>query len=185
MRAGMNGGPPQMVLEAPGLDNYQCSRAPAAICVFSQVKESEYVFSVFDAALGKPSELTKIPLPKTGVSWSLSPDGRSIAVAAFAADDNRIHLIPLSGRPARDLVVKNGAGFNSVDWGADSKGLFLSSNPTGLRQSLLYVDLAGNAHPIWQSNSAWPNWAVPSRNGKYVAMPRANVDSNVWMTENF
>jgi Tol biopolymer transport system component/DNA-binding winged helix-turn-helix (wHTH) protein len=185
IRAPVSGGPPQMVLEAPGLDNYQCSRAPASICVFSQLKKSEYVFSLFDAAVGEPRELTKLQLPRTGWNWSLSPDGSSIAAVTFAADDSRVHLISVSGGSTRDLVVKNGSGFNSVDWTADSKGLFLSSNPTGMRQSLLYVDLAGNAYAIWQSDSVWPNWAVPSRNGKYVAMPRANMDSNVWMTENF
>jgi len=82
-------------------------------------------------------------------------------------------------------VVKNWTGFNSIDWAADSKGLFIASNPTGSMQSLLYVDLAGNAHPIWQVNSIWPSWAVPSRNGKYVAIPAPTVDSNVWLAENF
>lgn len=185
MRAPVSGGPPQMVLEAPGLDNYQCSRAPATICIFSEVKKSEYVFFVFDSALGKPRELTKIQLPEGDPNWSLSPDGTSIAIVTFAANNNRIHLIPVTGSPARDLAVKNGSGFNSVDWGADSKGLFLSSNPTGLRQSLLYVDLAGNAHPIWQVDNIWPSWAVSSRDGKYVAMPKINMDSNVWMMEKF
>jgi len=185
MRASMNGGPPQMVLEAQGLDNYQCSRAPATICVFSELRKSEHAFFIFDPTLGKARELAKVRLPGANWNWALSPDGRSIAAVTFGADDNRIHFIPVSGGPSHDLVVKNGSGFNSVDWAADSKGLFLSSNPTGLRQSLLYVDLAGNAHPIWQMDNLWPNWAVPSRDGKFIAMPRANMDSNVWMTENF
>jgi len=185
MRASMNGGPPQLVLEAPGLDNYQCSRAPATICIFSQLRNSDHVFSIFDATLGNARELAKVRLPGANWNWSLSPDGRSIAAVTFGADNNQIHFIPVSGGPPHDLVVKNGSGFNSVDWAADSKGLFLSSNPTGLRQSLLYVDLAGNAHPIWQMDNLWPNWAVPSRDGKFIAMPRANMDSNVWMTENF
>jgi Tol biopolymer transport system component len=174
-----------LVLEAPGLDNYQCSRAPATICIFSQLRNSDHVFSIFDATLGNARELAKVRLPGANWNWSLSPDGRSIAAVTFGADNNQIHFIPVSGGPPHDLVVKNGSGFNSVDWAADSKGLFLSSNPTGLRQSLLYVDLAGNAHPIWQMDNLWPNWAVPSRDGKFIAMPRANMDSNVWMTENF
>jgi Tol biopolymer transport system component/DNA-binding winged helix-turn-helix (wHTH) protein len=185
MRASMNGGPPQMVLEAPGLDNYQCSRAPATVCVFSQLRNSDHVFSTFDETLGKARELAKVRLPGANWNWGLSPDGRSIAAVTFGAENNRVHLIPVSGGPIRELVVKNGSGFNAVDWAADSKGLFLSSNPTGMRQSLLYVDLAGNSHPIWQSDNLWPSWAVPSRDGKFIAMPRANLDSNVWMTEHF
>jgi hypothetical protein len=80
--------------------------------------------------------------------------------------------------------VKNWSGFNSLDWAADSKGLFVNSNPAGLRESLLYVDLAGNAHQIWQVNRVWPSWAVPSRNGKYLAILGPTIDSNVWMAEN-
>jgi hypothetical protein len=82
-------------------------------------------------------------------------------------------------------VVKNWSGFTSIDWAADSKGFFVASNPAGLRQILLYVDLGGNAHPVWQVNNILPSWAVPSRNGKYVAIPASTVDSNAWMAENF
>jgi Tol biopolymer transport system component/DNA-binding winged helix-turn-helix (wHTH) protein len=184
MRAPINGGPPQIVLQAPAIVNFQCSRAPAAICAFSQLEPKEFVFSVFDPAIGKPHEVAKLE-QTLDWNWGLSPDGTSIAAVTFGATDNRIRLLSLSGQPTRELVVKNWYGFRSVDWAADSKGLFVASNPAGSRQSLLYVDLAGNAHPIWQVNSIWSSWAVPSRNGKYVAIPASTVDSNVWMAENF
>jgi Tol biopolymer transport system component len=184
MRAPIDGGPPQIVLEAPAIVNFQCSRAPAAICAFSQLEPKEFVFSVFDPAIGKPHEVAKLE-QTLDWNWGLSPDGTSIAAVTFGATDNRIRLLSLSGQPTRELVVKNWYGFRSVDWAADSKGLFVASNPAGSRQSLLYVDLAGNAHPIWQVNSIWSSWAVPSRNGKYVAIPASTVDSNVWMAENF
>jgi len=166
MRAPINGGPPQIVLEAPAIVNFQCSRAPAAICAFSQLEPKEFVFSVFDPAIGKPHEVAKLQEQTFDWNWGLSPDGTSIAAVTFGATDNRIRLLSLSGQPTRELVVKNWYGFRSVDWAADSKGLFIASNPAGSRQSLLYVDLAGNAHPIWQVNSIWPSWAVPSRSGK-------------------
>jgi Tol biopolymer transport system component/DNA-binding winged helix-turn-helix (wHTH) protein len=185
MRAPINGGPPQIVLEAPAIVNFQCSRAPAAICVFSQLEPKEFVFSVFDPAIGKPHEVAKLQEQTFNWNWGLSPDGTSIAAVTSGPTDNRIRLLSLSGHPTRELVVKNWTGFNSIDWAADSKGLFIASNPTGSMQSLLYVDLAGNAHPIWQVNSIWPSWAVPSRNGKYVAIPAPTVDSNVWLAENF
>ena len=185
MRAPINGGPPQIVLEAPAIVNFQCSRAPAAICAFSQLEPKEFVFSVFDPAIGKPHEVAKLQEQTFDWNWGLSPDGTSIAAVTFGATDNRIRLLSLSGQPTRELVVKNWYGFRSVDWAADSKGFFVASNPAGSRQSLLYIDLAGNAHQIWQVNSIWPSWAVPSRNGTYVAIPASTVDSNVWMAENF
>jgi Tol biopolymer transport system component len=185
MRVPINGGPPQLVLDAPAIVNFQCSRAPAAICAFSQLEPKEFVLSAFDPATGKPHEVAKLPEQTFDWNWGLSPDGTSIAAVTFGATDNRIRLLSLSGQPTRELVVKNWYGFRSVDWAADSKGLFVASNPAGSSQNLLYVDLAGNAHPIRQVNSIWPSWAVPSRNGKYVAIPASTVGSNVWMAENF
>ena len=183
MRAPISGGPPQIVLEASAIVDFECSRAPASICVFIQQKPKEFVFSVFDPAIGKPHEVAK--LQELTAGWGLSPDGTSIAAITFGSDDHRIRLLSLSGQPTRELAVKNWNGFTSVDWAADSKGLFVTSNPAGLRQSLLYVDLAGDAHQIWQTNNIWPSWAVPSRDGKYVAIPALTADSNVWMAENF
>jgi serine/threonine protein kinase len=183
VRAPVNGGPPQMVVEAPAITNHQCSRAPAVICVFSQQGPKEFVFSVFDPATGNPHEVAK--LQPGSWNWGLSPDGTSIAVAKIGAGNNRIQLLSLSGQPSRDLSVKNWTSFTSVDWTADSRGLFVTSNPTGWSSSLLYVDLAGNAHELWQVKSITPIWAIPSRNGKYVAIPAPTADSNVWMVENF
>jgi len=185
VRAPINGGPPQVVLEAPAIGNYECSRAPASICAFGQEKPKELVISVFDPATGKPHEVAKLQRQTADWVWALSPDGTSIAALTFGATDNRIRLLSLSGQPARELVVKNWSRFTSMDWAADSKGLFVASNPVGSRQSLLYVDLAGSAHQIWQVDSIWASWAIPSRNGKYVAIPAPTVNSNVWMAENF
>jgi hypothetical protein len=47
------------------------------------------------------------------------------------------------------------------------------------------VDLAGNAHQIWEVNHVWASWAIPSRNGKYLAILAPTADSNLWMAENF
>jgi len=109
----------------------------------------------------------------------LSPDGK---IHAWREP----HPIAVTfGQPTRELVLKNWNTFSSVDCTADSKGLFVTSNPTGWRSSLLYVDLAGNAHEVWQARSAAPTWGIASRNGKYVAIPSPTTGSNVWMAEGF
>jgi Tol biopolymer transport system component/DNA-binding winged helix-turn-helix (wHTH) protein len=183
MRAPISGGPPQIVLEAPAIGNFECSHRPAAICAFGQENPQELVISVFDPGIGKWHEVAK--LQKETLGWGLSPDGKSIAAFTSGATNNRIQLLSLSGQPTREITVKNWSGFSSLDWAADSKGLFVSSNPAGLRQSLLYVDLAGNAHEIWQVNHVWPSWAIPSRNGKYLAIRAPTIESNVWMAQDF
>jgi WD40 repeat protein len=185
MRAPINGGPPQVVLEAPAIGNFECSHAPATICAFGQEKPKELVISVFDPAIGEPHKVATLQKHTDDWAWGLSPDGKSITAYTFGAANNRIRLLSLSGEPSRELIVKDWSGFNSLDWASDSKGFFISSNASGLSQSLLYVDLAGNAREIWHVNYIWPTWAIPSRNGKYLAILAPTIESNVWMAENF
>jgi hypothetical protein len=63
--------------------------------------------------------------------------------------------------------------------------LFVTSNPTGWRSSLLYVDLAGNAHELWQVKGRFQSWGIASRDGKYLAIPAPTTSSNVWMAEGY
>ena len=182
MRAPINGGPAQTVLEAANIVNYQCSRSPADICVFSQAGPKQLVFSVFNPLSGNPREVAK--LGWTG-DWSLSPDGTLIAAVTFTASGSQIQLISLSGRPTREIAVKGWNSLTSLDWAAEGKGFFVSSNPTGRLSTLLYVDLMGNAHALWQVKNFQATWAIPSRKGKYVAMPAPTVGSNVWLVDNF
>ena len=185
MRAPINGGPPQVVIEAPLINVQECSRAPATICAFSQGGAQEFVLSVFDPANGKSHEVVKRPQAAGGWNWGLSPDGTSFALVTFGPADNRIRLLSISGQPTREITVKNWSGLMSVDWASDSKGLFVTSNPTGWSSSILYVDLAGNAHELWRVKSPMQIWTIPSHNGKYVAISAPTIGSNVWMAENF
>ena len=153
--------------------------------MFSQQAPKEFLFSTFDPVSGNPHQVAKLEEAIAGWNWSLSPDGTLIAVLAFSVNDNRIRLLSLSGAPTREFTVKGWNSFTTVDWGADGKGLFVTSSPTGRTSTLLYVDLTGNARSLWQVSSYMPAWAIPSRNGRYVAIPAPTVESNVWMVENF
>jgi eukaryotic-like serine/threonine-protein kinase len=185
VRAPINGGPTETVLEAPGIANQQCSRAPATVCVFNQQAPKALLFSTFDPLNGNPRQVGKFEAPTAGWAWSLSPDGALIAFLTFGVNDSRIRLLSPSGAPAREITVKGWNSFTTVDWAADGKGMFVTSSPTGRTSTLLYVDLMGNAHSLWQVSSYQPAWAIPSRNGKYLAIPAPTVESNVWMVENF
>jgi serine/threonine protein kinase len=185
MRAPINGGPPQIVVEAPSIVNYQCSRAPANVCVLGTIEARQDVLSTFDAVKGNPHEVVRPEETANGWNWSLSPDGTWIALGTFSASNNRIRLMSPSGQPTREITVKDWNSFTSIDWAADGKGFFVSSNPTGRLSTLLYVDLMGNAHSLWQAKNFQATWAIPSHNGKYVAIPAPTVGSNVWMVDNF
>jgi serine/threonine protein kinase len=185
MRAPISGGPPQTVLEAPYIINYQCSRVSADICVLSQAEPKQFVFSTFDSVKGNPRQVAMLEESANGWNSGLSPDGTFVAAITFSNDDNRIRLLSLSGQPNREITVKGWNSFTSLDWAADEQGFFVSSNPTGRLSTLLYVDLMGNAHALWQVKNFQATWAIASHNGKYVAISAPTVDSNVWMVENF
>jgi hypothetical protein len=170
------------VLEAPNIVNQQCSRAPAAVCVFSQQEPKAFLFSTFDPVNGNPQQVAKLEEERpAGWSWSLSPDGTLIALLAFGSNENRIRLLSPSGAPTREVTVKGWNSFTTVDWAADGKGLFVTS-PTGRTSTLLYVDLTGNAHSLWQVNSYQPAWAIPSRNISPFPRPRWRAMCGWWRT---
>jgi hypothetical protein len=113
-----------------------------------------------------------------------SPDGSRLGFIEYNALEGRIRLLSLKGDPDRDFVVKGWAGFNSVDWAADGKSLFVSSqSPTSM--TLLHVDLEGNATPLWDQRGVWRTWAIPAPNGRELAISSVARSSNVWMIENF
>jgi WD40 repeat protein len=153
--------------------------------VLSKAEQKQSVFMMFDSIKGNQQEVARLEHTANGWNWSLSPDGTFIAAGTFSASDNRIRLISLSGKPTREITVKDWNSLTSLDWAADGKGFFVSSNPTGRLSTLLYVDLVGNAHSLWQVRNFQATWAIPSHKGKYVAIPAPTVGSNVWMVENF
>jgi serine/threonine protein kinase len=185
MRAPLQGGPSQLVLEASNIINFQCSRAPTGVCLLSQAEPKDYSFSVFDPVKGTVRQAAKLEETPSGWNWGLSPDGTLIAAVQIGATQHQIRLVPLAGQPTREITVKNWNNFMSLDWAADGKGFFISTNPTGRLDTVLYVDLAGNATPLWQVKNFQAAWAIPSHNGKYVAIPAPTTECNVWMVENF
>jgi serine/threonine protein kinase len=185
MRAPAQGGPSQLVLEAPNIINFQCSRRGAGACVLSQAEPKDYAFSVFDPMKGTLRQAAKLEETPSGWNWGLSPDGTAIAAVQVGANQHQIRLVSLTGQPAREITVKDWNNFMSLDWAADGKGFFISSNPTGRLDTVLYVDLDGKATPLWQVKNFQAAWAIPSRNGKYVAMPAPTTECNAWIVENF
>jgi Tol biopolymer transport system component len=183
MRVPLVGGPTQRLLEAPAINNFQCSRSPARVCVMSQQQGDHLIFSRFDPLSGSPQPLRS--MQEGGLyNWSLSPDGAWLALVDVNTGGH-IRLLPMAGGAGRAIDVKDWSGFVSVDWAADSKALFVSSNPTGRQSNLLYVNLQGAVHPLWKVSTNGPSWAIPSRNNHYLAIAAPSVEINAWMVNHF
>ena len=178
---------PEPVMEVPRFSNYACPRAPADVCFVGQDSEDgqKLTVSAFDPLTGKAHEVLTVGIhPGEHFNWMPSPDGSRIVFMEFNTMEGRIRLFSLKGEPERDFVVKGWAGFNSVDWAADGRSLFVSSqSPTSV--TLLHVDLEGHATPLWDQRGAWQTYAVPAPNGRELAIAGMTSGSNVWMIENF
>jgi serine/threonine protein kinase/Tol biopolymer transport system component len=187
MRVSVGGGTPQLVMEAPGLSNLACTRAPSKICLFGQIGPDgkTVILNSFDPLQGIPRPEVTVDVRSGGLfNWMPSPDGSWIAFSEFNPLEGRIRLLSLKGRPERQIVVKGWTAINSVDWAADGRSLLVSCQ-TPTSSTLLRVDLQGNATPLWDQRGGFRTWAIAAPNGRDLAIAGMTTGSNVWMIENY
>ncbi len=200
-RVAITGGPPKPVLTAAPYGRPRCARAPATLCVMAEqtLDFKRLVFTSFDVLKGRGSELARFDTDPThyfDYGWDLSPDGTRIAI--LKNSEGRVHILPLDGQPPQEIVVRGWNNLQSVNWAADGKGLFASS-ATQAGSSLLHVDLKGNARVVWQQKGSFA-WslpfndllggvsapgALPSPDGRHLAIYDWKLSANMWMMENF
>jgi Tol biopolymer transport system component/DNA-binding winged helix-turn-helix (wHTH) protein len=188
MRMPVNGGPPELVLEGRAITNLQCARPPSTLCLYSQVEGRRMEFFSFDPLRGKGQEVAHLEdeMPYF-FNWSLSPDGSMLAMAKKMdiAVQPEIRLLTLKDGKERILKLTTWSGISALDWAADGKNLWVSASTTTGINGLLSVDLQGRARPVWEQTKMAVGWAIPSPDGRYLAMWQASGNANVWMVENF
>jgi Tol biopolymer transport system component len=86
--------------------------------------------------------------------------------------------------PTEDITVKGWKRVSDVYWAADSKSLLVSSSKDQV-PVVLHVDLQGNARVLWEVQGGTNTYAVPSPDGRHLAMQKMTNDGNLWMMENF
>ena len=201
MRVPVTGGPSELVLtmatppEPIPLSGVhlreppRCARSPAKLCAIAERTPDgkQLVFTGFDPVKGRGSELTRFDIDPAGAyKWDLSPDGNRIAVLKRSED--RIHVLSLVGQPERMITVKGWRSLETVDWAVNGKGLFTSDAKEN-NSVLLYVDLLGNAEVLWEQPGEQEGnndiYAIPSPDGRQLAMFGWTRNSNMWMLENF
>jgi Tol biopolymer transport system component/DNA-binding winged helix-turn-helix (wHTH) protein len=185
MRVPLAGGPPQQITKANFISNHQCARAPAIVCLYSVVHDNDVKFFTFDPLRGPGKQVLELKdvLPEL-YNWTLSPDGTTLAIAKgkWGEEEGGIHLISLTGGADRWLTVQGWAGLASLDWAADSKGIW-GASADGDENALLYIDLLGNARVVWRPKKLTVGWAIPSRDGKALALHVRSNSANAWMLE--
>ncbi len=185
MRVPVTGGPPRQIVKANWISNHQCSRAPASVCAYSVLGANSMTFFRFDPVQGNPSQFFEIKDDLSQLyNWSLSPDGTTLAIARgkWGDAENRIHLVSLTGLPERWITIKGWPGLESLDWAADSKSIWAAS-AGGPDNALLNINLQGTVRVAWRPKRLSVGWAIPSRDGKSLALHVDSASANVWMLD--
>ena len=180
MRIPVAGGSPQMVFESHQLFGMRCTRPPVSFCSCEDHQGNEDVYFTLDPLKGKGRELFRAP--RSSGEADVSFDGQHFAYV-HGPKDNQIRFLDAAGKPEGDVTVDGWEGFNSLDWAADAKGLYVGSWTPKTGATLLYIELDGKAHPLWHQHGNFRTWAVPSPDGRYLAILSGTTDNNVWMLE--
>jgi Tol biopolymer transport system component/DNA-binding winged helix-turn-helix (wHTH) protein len=188
MRLPLSGGTPQLVLAEPAINNFQCARSPSTVCVLSEFSTDHLAFFLFDPATGEKKPLTRIEGPEWYLhNWTLSSDGLTIAMSKKhrVPGPADIRLFSVATGKDRTLTLAAWSGISSLDWAADGRSIWVSaSSPAGI-QTLLNVDLRGRAKPVLQEPEKDLGWAIPSPDGRHLAIWEASGNSNAWLLEGF
>ena len=163
----------------------RCARSPATLCAMAErsADRTQLVFTAFDSVEGRGRELAKFNTDAAvDYWWDLSPDGTRIAMVKNR--EGQVHILSLNGRAPQDITVKEWNTLTTVAWAADGRSLFVSSFKDG-GPVILSVDLQGNARLLWEHLGGIDTYAVPSPDGRHLAMRAWNVEGNLWMMENF
>jgi Tol biopolymer transport system component/DNA-binding winged helix-turn-helix (wHTH) protein len=173
------GGTPRLVLQDINIHNVQCARLPSTICLYGISKGDIWKTFRFDVRTGKSTDPPQIDSP---CNWSLSPDGLQRAIVT-PNNHGVIHLRSTSTWKSRDLVVKGWNDLKAIDWSADGKSLLVSWHNGDMDSALLKVALDGRVSVLLRSRNNV--WAVPSPDGRLLAIGETTGTKNVWEIENF
>jgi Tol biopolymer transport system component len=191
MKTPLGGGPPQTVLVMPEASNQQCARLPSTVCIISRIQSGRERFFYFDVDKGLGAEIKNAEVESSNsfdFNWSLSPDGTMLALARKEGfkDESSVILLSLKdGARNATRVPGDWLGIGSIDWAADGKSMWATAYAATGPRRLLNININGHVRPMLDEAKMKLGWAIPSPDGKHLALWKASGSSNVWMLENF
>jgi serine/threonine protein kinase len=183
MRVSVHGGAPQPVFSLQHrIGAPYCARGLSNICVIVEWTEDhkEVIVTPFDPVKGPSDQPVRIArdLGSDVPDVELSPDGTRIAVVE---GKDRIRFFSLHGQLLHEIHVKGSRGLVDSPWAPDGKALFIS----GGDGALLRVSLDGHVQPLIENHAPDVVLALPSPDGRHLAVMTNGGGRNMWMMENF
>jgi serine/threonine protein kinase/Tol biopolymer transport system component len=183
MRMPAEGGASSVVL--PGQYSYDCAAPPSKQCVIGELKGKQLVFSSLDPVSGRGPQLATVDLSSGFPDWSLSQDGKNIALARN--DETGIYIVSLESGAVRPLELKNWNWFQFARWSADGRHIYVAASSLGSSFAIFTTDLAGKAEVLVEipGGQGWLCCPRPSPDGHFLAYTERIFETNVTMLENF
>ncbi len=193
MRTPLAGGAPTIMLQ--GDYGYGCASTPGGLCVLSELKGDRLVFSRLDPLKGRGEELLSAQVKSSSqpaglaYGWSLSPDGKEIALVA-AESENQISILGIGGG-VRVITLNDWRRLQAVSWAPDGRHLYISGGKylavEQIMWAILETDPYGNFKVLIQvpADRGWLAHPVPSPDGHYLAYTEWESTSSVVMLEKF
>jgi Tol biopolymer transport system component len=188
MRTPAVGGPPQQLTAKPEFRIPLCARPPSRTCVLVEQNGTREVIYALDPIRGEGPAIASTDLGTNSYyAVDLSPDGSRVAIEII--EDRRIRIMSLQGEPVRDVTIPDRPlDPDSFHWSADSAGWYLASTSTTqffAGTDLLHVDLNGSVTVVWHKTVPGSVAAIPSPDGRHLAITQGSLLSNVWMMRGF
>ncbi len=174
------GGTPVLLDVLPNIADLRCSTAgPCAIAQMQGPDLGNIVFEM-DLVKGKGREVYRdadrhIASPDISPDgkWLAAPSGKKVIIRSFA-----------TGEVVREIAVHGATNLHTLYYSPDGKGFFVGeSSSTEARE--LYIDLTGKATLLWRQAGNHVVWAVPSPDGRHLAMMMQTIEANVYSVEGF
>jgi len=176
----ITGGTPRLILQDVGIWNVQCSPLPSAICMYSTMRGDTTETFRFDLKNGKHGGP---PQADPSCNWSLSPDGLKRAIVCDG-DKGAIRLRSTVTGETRKLTIKGWDDLSSIAWSTDGTTLLAVWNHES-DTALLRVALNGKVSLLLRSSNPRILGAIPSPDGRSLAIAGDSTTRNVWQIEDF
>jgi len=184
MRVPLIGGRPEPLVTYPPRTWGYCHCAYHGRCVLverTRAPDSPVVVFALDPIRGKQQELTRLPSSPPGEGLTSDGEHYAYIVPGDSGIQNRIRIVSFHGEPSRDIVVKNAVRLVVLD--SFPTGGFLSPDIASPRHTLLFITADGNASVLWRPEQVDVGAAIPSPDGKHLAIHAVTHQSNVWLAE--